>query len=388
MQLDGIRVLDLSRSIPGPSGTQYLADMGADVVKVEHPQGGDYIRPFEPTAENGEGITFNAVNAGKKSLTLNLKSDEGVDIFYELVEDADVVFEQFRPGVTDRLGIGYDDVKEYNDEIIYCSLSGFGNDSVHRDRVGHDLNYIAVAGLLDMTRDDKDAAPTIPGYPVADMAGGLFAVFGIVSSLLARELGNCNGGNYLDISMTEAVLAFSHIVSASAFHGDDPRPGETALTGKYPTYDVYRTKDGQHVTIAANEPKFWANFCRDIGREHLVDKHRSEDPAVRDALREELTEVFQSRTRDEWEDEYGGEDVMIAPVRTPAEALQDDAITRDMVKDMEDSTPRLGFPGMARQGLANEGNSAPKLGEHNQELLMELGYSTSEIAELRQMDIV
>lgn len=387
MDLSGIRVLDLSRSIPGPSGTQYLADMGAEVIKVERPGEGDYIRPFEPQGENGQSIVFNAVNAGKKSISLNLKSETGVELFHQLAADADVVFEQFRPGVTDDLGIGYDDVRESNAEIIYCSLSGFGNESAHRARVGHDLNYIGMAGLLDMTRPDPDTPPSIPGYPVADMAGGLFAVFAIVCALLTRELGN-SSGNYLDVSMTEAVLAFSHIVAADAFHGDDPRPGDTPLTGRYPSYDVYRTADDHYVTIAANEPKFWANFCRYVDRDHLIESHRSADPAVREAVRSELQEVFETRTRAEWEAEFGDKDVMVAPVKTPTEAVTDDDVTREMVKDTAGSQQRLGFPGMTEYGLDDEGRTVPDLGEHTEEILGELGYTHGDVEDFAEHGIV
>jgi crotonobetainyl-CoA:carnitine CoA-transferase CaiB-like acyl-CoA transferase len=207
MDLDGIRVLDLTQLLPGPYGTQLLADMGAEVVKVEPPRG-DPARLVR--AQPGwSGYVFSAVNADKKSVALDLKQAAGREAFYDLVGDADVVFEQFRPGVADRLGIDHETLAAHNEEVVYCSLTGYGQAGPYRDRAGHDLNYVGFAGLADMTRD-ADGAPTPPGYPIADMTGGLMAVTSILGALLSRELGN-TGGTRIDLSMTDAVLAYAQV---------------------------------------------------------------------------------------------------------------------------------------------------------------------------------
>src|SRR6056297_3088540 len=255
MRLDGIRVLDLSRLLPGPYATQLLADAGAEVIKIEDTDAGDYARVMPPYTDDGVGAIFDAINRGKRSVALDLKSDEGREAFLTLAESADVVFEQFRPGVVDRPGVDYESVRARNENVVYCSLSGFGQTGPHADRVGHDLNYVGMAGLLDMTRADEDSPPQIPGYPVGDMAGGLFAAFSIVGALLSRELGN-TGGEYVDVAMTDVVASFSQSIAYDALAGEEPRPGETALTGDGPWYDIYECADGRYVTIAALEPKF------------------------------------------------------------------------------------------------------------------------------------
>jgi len=211
--LDGVRVVDLTRLLPGPYATQLLADLGADVVKVESPEG-DYARYATPRLD-GEGGIFSMVNRGKRSVALDLKDDDGLDAFYALLDedgwDADAVVEGFRPGVADRLGIGYEDARERNEDIVYCSLSGYGQEGGASDEAGHDLNYAAYAGLLDMTRaGGADDEPAMPGFPVGDMAGGVFAALSVVSALLGRERGA--GGEYIDASMAESLLSFSQAV--------------------------------------------------------------------------------------------------------------------------------------------------------------------------------
>ncbi|MFB6142051.1 MAG: CaiB/BaiF CoA transferase family protein [Halorientalis sp.] len=385
MRLDGVRVLDLSRLLPGPYATQLLADAGADVVKVEPTEGGDYARLLPPYTDDGEGAVFDAVNRGKRSVALDLKDERGRAAFLDLAADADVVFEQFRPGVVDRLGVDYDAVRERNPEVVYCSLTGFGQTGPDSDRAGHDLNYVAMAGLLDMTRADADSAPQIPGYPVGDMAGGLFAAFSVVGALLSRELGT-TGGEYVDVAMTDVVTSFGQPLAYEALTGDQPRPGEAPLTGGFPWYDVYETADGAYVTLAALEPKFWEGFCEAVGREDLVDQHMTDDPAAREALREELAAIFAGRTREEWEAELGDREAMVAPVRTLAESLDGErAAARGLVE--REGTPRIGFPARSSEA-ADAGGPAPGHGEHTDAVLTAAGYEQDEVDALREDGVV
>jgi alpha-methylacyl-CoA racemase len=389
MDLTGVRVLDLTRLLPGPYATQLLADMNADVVKVEDPDVGDYARSMAPKTPDGVGAIFAAVNDGKRSVAIDLKDDDGRDVFYELVADADVVVEGFRPGVAERLGVDYDSVREHNADVVYCSLSGYGQTEPYRDRVGHDLNYASVAGLLDMTRARSDGPPAIPGYPIGDMAGGVFAAFSVVSALLSRALGN-RAGTFVDVSMTDAVLSFAQPVASAAFAGTDPRPRETELTGKRPCYDVYRTADDRYVSIAALEPKFWQTLCDALAHPELVEHHHAEDDAVREAVRETLAATFRSKTQAEWEDELGDLDVMFAPVRTPTEAIAGPHATeRGLVEDDGAGVPRIGFPANASPPIDREStNGLPERGEHTAEVLESAGVDAATIESLRDRDVI
>ncbi|WP_332898951.1 CaiB/BaiF CoA transferase family protein [Haladaptatus sp. CMSO5] len=385
MNLSGIRVLDLTRLLPGPYATQLLADLGADVIKVEDTGAGDYARAMPPLTDEGIGAVFDGVNRGKRSVAINLKADAGREAFYKLVEHADVVFESFRPGVTDRLGIDYDTLTEYNPKLVYCSLSGFGQTGPLADAVGHDLNYIGLAGLLDMTREDETAKPQIPGYPTADMAGGLFCAFSIVSGLLSRELGS--GGSYVDVSMADVVLSFSHALAAPAFDGETPRPGETSLTGGYPWYDVYAAKDG-YVTLAALEPKFWEAFCEAVGRPDLVAVHGTTDPAERDALREELSNLFAGKTRDEWVEQLADVDAAFGGVYTLSEALDHPQLaSRGIIRRPEDGRPRIGFPAVTDRTRDTD-ESLPEQGEHTEAVLRDVGFSPFNIDTLRRDGVI
>lgn len=368
MQLDGVRVLDLTRLLPGPYATQLLADLGAEVVKIEAPETGDYARQMPPRTDDGTGAIFAAVNRGKQSVVLDLKTDDDTAAFYRLLEDTDVVIEGFRPGVADRLGVDYETVREHAPGIVYCSLTGYGQDGPYSDRAGHDLNYVGLSGLLEMTRADPESPPQIPGYPIADMAGGLSAAFGIVSGLLSRELGN-GTGTYLDVSMTDAVVSFSQAVSLPALLGDEPRPGESLLTGGLPWYDVYESADGAHVTIAALEKRFWVAFCEAIDRPDLESVHGTADSAERDALRAELESIFADRTRAEWAG-IAGPDVPVEPVLSPTEALEHPQIdARGMVRRPRAGTeyPAIVSPITADESTGREG--VPDHGEHTDAVL-------------------
>ncbi|GAB7019994.1 CaiB/BaiF CoA transferase family protein [Halostagnicola bangensis] len=382
MQLDGVRVLDLTRLLPGPYATQLLADLGAEIIKIEEPNVGDYARWMPPRTDDGTGAIFAAVNRDKQSVALDLKTDKATAAFYRLLEDADVVVEGFRPGVADQLGVDYETVTDHNPEIVYCSVTGYGQDGPYSDRVGHDLGYVGLSGLLDMTRSDPNATPQIPGYPIADMAGGMSAAFGIVSGLLSRELGD-GTGTYLDISLTDAVVSFSQVVALPALLGDEPRPDETSLTGALPWYDVYETADGAYVTLSALEEKFWIAFCEAIDRPDLETVHGTEDAAERDALREELEAIFAGRTRSAWAD-LEGADVPVEPVLSPGEALEHPQIdARGMVrreKEGEEGYPAIVSPITADGSSGREG--VPEHGEHTKAVLEAVGYDEAEIEAL------
>ncbi|WP_336135954.1 CaiB/BaiF CoA transferase family protein [Natronomonas amylolytica] len=384
MRLDGVRVLDLTRLLPGPYATQLLADAGADVVKIEDTGAGDYARHMPPTTEEGIGAVFDAVNRGKKSVSLDLKSEGGREAFYELVTEADVVIEGFRPGVTERLGVDYETLTDYREDLVYCSLTGYGQDGPHADKAAHDLNYIGLAGLLDMTRENTDEAPRAPGYQIADMAGGLLAAFSICSALLSRELGN-TGGEYLDVALTDAVVSFSQSLAPQALAGEDPRPGETALTGKYPWYDVYEAADGGYVTIGALEPQFWSAFCEAVDRPELIGKHMTDDPAERQALREELESIFAERTRDEWAEAMADVDAAVDAVYTPAETFEHPQIeARGYVERPEDGQPRVGFPLRGSEIDHGGAGAPPGHGSDTEALLREAGLDDEELERLRE----
>lgn len=388
MRLDGVRVLDLSRLLPGPYATQLLRDLGADVIKIEDPETGDYARDQPPLTDRGRGRLFEAINRGKRSVGVDLKRARGRELFYRLAGDADVIFEQFRPGVADRLGIDYETICEHNPSVVYCSLSGYGQTGPYADRVGHDLNYVGVGGLLDMTRESPDQAPRIPGYPIADMSGGLFAAFAVVGALASRALGNTDG-EYIDVAMTDVVVSLSQAVTAGALAGEDPRPGGTALTGRDPWYDVYEAADGRYLTLAALEPKFWAAFCEAVDRPDLQAVHGTDDPAERSALREELAALFAERSRDDWLDRLADTEAMVGPVNTPRELLVDPQIdARGLVERPDDGAPRIGFPARFSGGPAVSAGPAPGLGEHTDELLGALGVDDSTLEDLRNEGVV
>lgn len=385
MQLNGIRILDLSRLLPGPYATQLLADAGADVIKVEDTGTGDYARYGDSQTSRGVSPMFDSINRGKRSIALDLKTDAGLTAFYDLVKDADVIFEQFRPGVVNKLNIDYDSVREYNNEIIYCSLSGYGQTGPYSARVGHDLNYIGVAGLLDMTREDDSMPPQIPGYQIGDLGGGLFAAFSILGAVASREIGNTTG-EYIDVAMTDVVASFSHHLSPMVFQGENPRPGGTSLTGKLACYNVYETKDGRYITLGALEPKFWEAFCTEVDREDLIEHHMRGD----DSLREEVADIFKSKSLDQWMAELSDE-TMTAPVNTPKEMVESEQLlARGVIEHIDDADipPRVGYPAISTAEPAESPTDIPHHGEHTEEILREIGYGDEELGTLKSENAI
>lgn len=368
--LRGVRVLDLTRLLPGPYATLLLADMGAEVIKIEEPRAGDPVRWLPPLVE-GKSARFEALNRNKKSLTLDLRRPEALSIFDKLVERADVIVEGFRPGVAERLRVHYERVKTINPSIVYCSLSGYGQTGPYREHVGHDVNYVARAGLLSLT---GVGSPVIPGVPVADLAGATLAAFSIVSALFARERGPERKGTYLDISLTDAVISWLSLHFAETLATGQPvRPNEQVLTGAYPCYALYETRDGRWLAVGALEGKFWQRLCEALGMPEYS-AHRF-DAQKREEIFAKLHEIFRSRTREEWLEQLDPHEIPVAPVLDLGEVAQDEHVrVRGLLKP-----PGIAVPVCISPEREREDRPAPELGEHTRIVLKELGYSEAEI---------
>jgi len=354
--------------------------MGMDVIKVEDTGKGDYARALGAGSDDEVGRVFESVNRGKRSVSLDLKEEAGRAAFYDLVETADVVFEGFRPSVVDRLGIDYAELSVHADELIYCSLSGYGQNGPLADRVGHDLNYAALAGFLDLNRTDEADTPVAPGLPILDMSGGLFAAFCILGALLDRAFGG--GGEYIDVSMADVMLALGQYHAGDALRGESSRPGETRLSGAYPCIGVYPTADDRYVTLAALEPQFWAALCQALDRPDLIEYHLDPDPAVREEVRAELEAHFAEQSRDAWWAELGDVDAAFAGVHTLREAVEHPQFqAHDMVVEFDDHPPRLGFPATPSED-PDLAARVPAQGEHTRSVLGDLGYAEAAVEEL------
>jgi alpha-methylacyl-CoA racemase len=312
--LDGVTVLDLASVGPAVRASGWLADYGADVVRVA-PVPRDASAQLTPKAHYYSG------GRGTRRVQIDLKASAGHDAFLRLAETADVVIESFRPGVADRLGIGYDAVKSANPRVVYCSTSGYGQAGERAQWAGHDLNYLAVGGYLAGEERLSDGKPPIPGATIADSAGGgLQAVVAILAALVSRA--STGEGSYLDVAVADGVLALMSLqVDDALATGAEQSPGTAPLSGRFACYDVYRAGDGGWVAVAAIEAKFWANLCRLVGLEHFIDKQY--DAAAQDEIRAALSAAFATRPRDEWVATLAPADTCVAPVLTATETSAD-----------------------------------------------------------------
>jgi crotonobetainyl-CoA:carnitine CoA-transferase CaiB-like acyl-CoA transferase len=383
LPLEGVRVLDLTRLLPGNHCTLLLADLGADVVKVEEPGRGDYIR-LTPPLVDGQGAAHRALNRGKRSVTLDLKAAGGPDLLLRLAGNADALVESFRPGVLDRLGVGWDALSRENPRLVYCALTGFGQDGPYRDRVGHDINYIGYAGILEAT-GAPDGPPVLPAVQVGDLGGGMAAALGVVASLgqAVRE----GRGRLVDVSMLDVSMSWAAVhTSWFLATGEVPARGAMPLTGGLACYRPYRCADGRFVAVGALEPRFWRGLCEAVGTEDLIEAHL--DPGRQEEVAGRLRDVFGSRPRDEWVERLAGLEACVGPVNDVAEAVADPQVRhRGMVAEVDG---RAVGPGPAIRLAEGRGamRPAPALGEHTDEVLAEAGLSREEIANLRGRGIV
>jgi crotonobetainyl-CoA:carnitine CoA-transferase CaiB-like acyl-CoA transferase len=370
--LSGIRVLDLTRLLPGPFCSFYLAQLGAEVIKLEEPQGGDYARMLSPEL-------FTLVNRGKKSVTLDLRQPEALAVFKEMVLQADVLIESFRPGVMDKLGCGYQELKLLNPRLVYAALTGYGQTGPYKDRAGHDMNYCAYAGLLDQT-GTADGAPTLSNFQGADLAGGaLTCALGILAAVIgARASGQ---GTMVDVGMLDGTLALQALSLATIRTLGESRPrGSDMLSGALANYSVYACADGKHVAMAALEPKFFLNFCTAVGRLDLAAMPLAPGPDGA-ALRAALDTLFKTRTRDEWELLLADRDCCVSGIYTPQEALDNPQVKARGLIRMEDGKPVADLP-IKFSDAPGAGGACPALGADTRSVLAQLGLDQAAVAAL------
>ena len=371
LALEGIRILDLSRLLPGPFCTMLLADFGAEVIKIEEPGKGDYSRSFPPFLKDF-GYWHLQLNRNKKSVVLDLKTEQGKEQFLELVKTADVVVESYRPGVLQRLGVDYEAASKVNPKIVYCSLSGYGSKGPLVKQADHDIGYVSLAGITAMS-GVKDGQPAIPGVLMADMNAAMAAGMGIMIAL--RHAQATGQGQAIDINLYNMAMSLMP-GAASLYFGSGfvAQRGNNWLTGQNPNYNIYATKDGRYVSVGCLEKKFWTNLCRALEREDMIDL--IDDAANFPYLQEQLAECFRQRTMREWEEYLFGKDTCVTPVLNFDEACAaPQTLANEMVLEVEDPElgryKLLGNPVKLSRTPASIRKRAPRLGEDNEEILGE-----------------
>jgi alpha-methylacyl-CoA racemase len=410
LPLSGIKVLDLSRLLPGGFCSLLLADFGAEVLKIEDTGQGDYIRwapPYYDGAEDSaSSALFLSLNRNKRSIRIDLKQEAGREVLLRLVRDYDVVLESFRPGVLDRLGVGYERMREVNPGIVYCAITGYGQTGPKRDASGHDMNYLGLIGLLGLT-GEQGGPPVQAAGQIADLGGGaLMAAFGILAALRERDGGpvrpsstdpgkarsGSGQGQMVDVSMADGALSWLAMVAGQYFaDGVVPRRGEQLLAGSVVCYRPYECADGW-VTLGALEPKFWQAWCRGVGREELIEKQFEKPGSDAHA---QVVEVFKSRTRAQWTRFATEHDCCLEPVLDVDEALASELVReREMVVTLdqpgvEGGVRQLGVP-VKLNRTPGEPNRlpGPGLGEHTEDVLRAAGYSEEQVAELLEQGAV
>jgi crotonobetainyl-CoA:carnitine CoA-transferase CaiB-like acyl-CoA transferase len=399
LPLEGVVIIDLARMLPGPYASMILADLGAEVIRVEdpkYPYGNP--PPFFQKGRYRESAFNSIIMRNKRSISLDLKKGQALEIFYKLVERADVVIETFRPKVTKKLKIDYDTLAKINKSIIYCSLTGYGQYGPYEQSAGHDLNYIGICGILDLNKErrfegksDQERKPVLPGVQAADIGGGLVSTIGILGALMERKNNPNNEGQYIDVSMTDCVFSFMPMAAAFQFSKDKydgitkPR---NPLHGEVPFYSVYKTKDNKYLSIGAIEVKFWRGLCEGLDRKDLITKGNALG-LEKEQVFQEVQNEFLKKTQDEWMEIFSRIDACVMPVKNFSEACDDSQIkARNMVVELDH--PKFGkiqnvnSPINYSRTPLTIRSLAPKMGQHTKEILNELNYTDEDIKNFKK----
>lgn len=368
LPLTGIKVLDFSTLLPGPVCSLMLAEAGAEVIKVERPQGGDEMRSYSPKAGEDSG-NFVILNRGKKSIAVDLKDPKVIEQLIPLITECDILIEQFRPGVMERLGLGYETLKIIHPRLIYCSITGFGQTGPDAMLAAHDLNYVAQTGMLSLVAD-TNGFPSLPPALIADIAGGAYPAFSNIL-LALRQRDTLGEGSHLDISMSDNLFTMMYWVMAEQqLNGQTPKAASSLVTGGTPRYHIYKTKDQRFLAAAPLEDKFWNNFCNLI---QLDKKYRDVSCAVKDAT-QAISDIIQSKTASEWEVIFDGHDVCSVIVKTFDEALQSKhfasrGIFKKLINHNDGQIMALPIPIVNHLRRQEETLEYPKLGQHTKAIL-------------------
>ena len=387
--LAGLKVLDLTRLLPGPVATMHLADLGAEVIKIEDTGAGDYARSMGPgeraAGASGDSLFFRMVNRNKKSLRLDLKQAAGVEVFMRLAKDADVIFESFRPGVVDKLGIGYETIRTVNPRIVYCAITGYGQTGPWAQLAGHDINYLATAGLLDQIGSHDGRAsgpPSIPNLQIGDLLGGaLTPLLGVLAAVIGAK--STGKGSHVDVAMTDAVLAHTIFPLVTTLVYGQPAPrGADLLTGGVPCYGVYRTADARYLAVGALEPKFWQALCAAIDRPDLAPFGLATGTEG-GRVKSELASLIASRPLAHWQPLFEAADCCVTPVLRLDEAMAHPQIAaREMVVEVG-CTKQYAPPFKLSAWPWASAAPAPAVGADSGAVLRAAGYAESDIEQLR-----
>lgn len=388
--LANLKILDFTTLVPGPFATMMLADMGAEVLRIESPTRPDLLRNMPPFAD-GQSTAHGTLNRNKRSIALDLKNPEAVAIAKRLVEDYDIVIEQFRPGVMQRLGLGYEQLHEINPKLIYCSVTGYGQTGPYRNRAGHDNNYLSISGLNGYSGRGGDRTP-IMGMPVADIAGGsLHAVIGILAAVNQRHISG--EGQQIDISMTDAMFSLNALFGSTYLSaGVEPTSGSMSLNGGS-FYDYYQTSDNRYLSIGSLEPQFFQVLCQTLGDDELLTLANQQDSETQKALRAKLDTIIATKTLAQWREIFKDREACVEPVLTFAEACEyQDSAQREMIVDVKTpnggSQRQVGSALKLSKSAPEYGVSGGAIGQHSSEILADLGFDKDAIATLRSSGAV